>query len=115
MNRTSFPTAPKDVVSLTPQEFVFDLDVNDDPPLDAICARFLNDANRALVWFIRFRALKAWCARADTAGWPQACSGTWRDASEVAAGFDLNDEWEFDEQEFCAAISVVASQRFGTR
>ena len=65
MNRTAFPATPEEVAVLTPQEFTFDLDDlngNDAPSMDRVCQTFIDDANRALVWWIRFGALKAWCA-----------------------------------------------------
>ena len=68
MDRTAFPTTPDEVAALTPQEFTFDLndlDGNHAPSMDRVCRTFMDDANRALVWWIRFGALKAWCARTD--------------------------------------------------
>src|SRR5688572_20052848 len=63
MDSTAFPTKPIDVVALTTVEFSFDVDGNDGPSLAVVCARFVDDANRALVWLIRFRALREWLAR----------------------------------------------------
>jgi hypothetical protein len=111
---TPFPSTPKDVPALSIQEFALDLDIEDDPPLDAICARFLNDANRAFVWLIRFRALQAWRARPGTTDWMRASSRTMRDACDVAAGFELTGDWEFDAQDFAAAVSALASHRART-
>lgn len=56
MNHTAFPATPGDVATLTVQEFTFDLDeldVNQMPSMERVCRTFL-DANRALVWWIRF-------------------------------------------------------------
>jgi hypothetical protein len=64
------------VVPLTVLEFALDLDLNAAVSLDSVCQRFLEDANRALVWLIRFRALTAWCERADMAPWLR--SERWR-------------------------------------
>jgi hypothetical protein len=114
MNTTPFPTTPIDVVALTVQEFIFDLDMNNAPSLDVVCRRFVEDSNRALVWLIRFRALTAWCARANMSEWLNARSGTSKDICEVAASFELNDRWEFDVQDFCCAVDSVLSRRSGT-
>jgi hypothetical protein len=109
MSSTRFPTVPGEVAVLTTGEFVFDLEGNNAPSLDEVCRRFANDANRALVWLIRYRALKAWCARDDISRWlsaarmPHVC--------EVAASFELNDQWEFDADAFCGAIDRIANRR----
>ena len=108
MRRTIFPTLPGEVAVLTTSEFAFDLESDKMPSFDDVCRRCGNDANRALVWIIRFHALKAWRARDDTAPWlsaarmPHIC--------EVAAGFELNDQWEFDADGFCHAIDTTASR-----
>jgi hypothetical protein len=109
MNSTTFPTLPGDVAVLTPSELAFDLEWNSVPSLDEVCRRFGNDVNRALVWLIRVRALKAWCARDRSAEWlsprrmPHVC--------EVAARFELNDECEFDADAFRLAVEMIADQR----
>ena len=103
MTATPFPARPRDVASLTVQEFTCGLDLNAEPSIDRVCERFLDDANRALVWLIRFRALKAWYTRADTNAWPTSRAHSQR-ACEVAASFALNREWEFDAQDFCSAV-----------
>jgi hypothetical protein len=69
MTSTPFSARPGDVVALTVPEFTCDLDLNAAPSIDLVCERFLDDANRALVWLIRFKALKAWCTRAETNAW----------------------------------------------
>lgn len=108
MSGTIFPTRPGDVAALTTSEFAFDLGGDDEPSLDEACRRFGSDANRALVWLIRYRALKAWCARDEMAQWlnaartPRIC--------EVAAGFELNDQWEFDPAAFCLAVDMIANR-----
>jgi hypothetical protein len=107
MNGTQFPTTPKDVEPLSVQEFTFGVDLHDAPSLDGICGRFGNDTNRALVWYIRVRALAAWCARRDAVEGLTSCS----EACEVAAGFELNDDWEFDARDFSSAVAVLVSRR----
>jgi hypothetical protein len=113
MDTTPFPTRPFDVIALTAQEFMLDLDMDRSPSLDAICARFLHDTNRAVVWLIRFNALNVWRAHADTARWLAASAGTDEDVCEVAAGFSLNDHWEFENGAFSAAVSQAAQKRTG--
>jgi hypothetical protein len=109
MNSTPFPTRPVDVAALTATEFSFNFELNDAPSLDDICRRFGNDSNRALVWLIRFRALKAWCARDGAVQWlngartPHIC--------EVGASFELNDRWEFDADAFCVAVDMIGNLR----
>ena len=111
VHSTPFPVTPADVVALTTQEFTFDVDVNDGPSLDMVCARFLDDTNRALVWFIRFRALKAWSTRAEIASWFLSDAGNSRGACEVAASFRLNAEWQFDPEEFRLAVDSLVGRR----
>ena len=111
MGRTAFPTKPADVVALTSREFSFDVDRSDAPTLDVVCALFVDDVNRALVYLIRFRALKEWRARADVTDWLNAGSRTSSDVCEVAARFALNDQWQFDPDGFCTAVDAVVSGR----
>lgn len=111
MGRTAFPTRPADVVALTSREFSFDVDVSDAPSLDLVCARFVDDVNRALVYLIRFQALKEWRARANMTDWLRAGSRTSRDVCAVAARFALNDQWQFDPDGFCTAVDAVVSER----
>ncbi len=113
MDGTPFPLHPSDVAALTVPEFAFNGNVEAAPSLDAVCRRFVDDQNRALVWMIRFSALQAWGARSDVATWLQRGAGTTRDAFEVAAGFPLNDGWGFDSERFCSAIEVLVSCRTG--
>ncbi len=115
MNRTPFPATPKEVVALTVLEFTCDLDLENAPSLDRVCNRFADDANRALVWWIRFRALASWRAREDTVAWLRAVSKTCADASEVAASFTLNANWEFDAEGFRSAIASATSRDAGHR
>ena len=110
MNGTQFPTTPKDVEPLSLQEFTFGGDLDDAPSLDSICGRFGDDTNRALVWYIRFRALAAWCARRDAVEGLTSCSVPSREACEVAARFELNDDWEFDARDFSSAVAVLVSK-----
>jgi len=111
MSETPFPTKPIDVVALTSGEFMHDLDMDHAPSLDVLCRRFGHDANRAIVWLIRFRALRSWSARADMAEWLNAGSGTAREVCEMAASFELNDDWQFDAERFCAAVKSAVRQR----
>jgi hypothetical protein len=111
MNSTLFPARPADVVALTTTEFMFELEMNNAPSLEEVCRRFGNDANRALVWLIRFCALRAWCAGEEAAKWPNAGSRTLRDICDVAASFELNDRWEFDADAFCLSVDRIVSQR----
>jgi hypothetical protein len=112
---TPFPTRPADVVALSIGEFTFDHDKITSPSLDAACRRFVGDANRALVWLIRSRALKAWIDGPDMAEWLTTGSRSARDACEVAAAFELNDRWEFDTADFCLAVDALISRRSGGR
>lgn len=107
MRRTPFPTSPTDVVALTVSEFARALDLKQSVSIDAVCQRFLDDANRALVWFIRFRALTAWCERTEMAVWLQAEPTHVQDACEVAASFELNHDWQFDAEPFRSAVESV--------
>ena len=111
MSSTRYPVMPVDVAELTTAEFAFHLEWNSAPGLDEVCRRFGNDANRALVWLIRVRALKAWCAREGMTQWLHDGSRTSQDVCEVAAGFQLNDRWEFDPEAFCVAVDMEAGRR----
>jgi hypothetical protein len=108
MQTTPFPSSPCEVVALTVPEFTCGLDVNAAVSLDSVCQRFLEDANRALVWFIRFRALTDWCERADMAAWLKSDPLHAQHACQVAASFDLNDDWEFDAAPFRSAVESAA-------
>ena len=107
---TPFPARPCDVVPLTPQEFTRELVPTDAPSIDAICQRFVDDTNRALVWLIRFEALTAWRTRPDMAAW--LISGATREdrTCELAASFTLNEEWEFDAETFRAAVESTLAR-----
>jgi hypothetical protein len=109
MNTTMFPAKAIEVAGLTAQEFEFSLEWSNAPSLDEICRRFAGDANRALVWVIRFRALEAWCARDGMRQWRNADSRT--AICEVAASFELNDRWEFEPDAFCLAVDAAVRQR----
>lgn len=114
MNRTTFPATPGDVATLTVQEFTFDfddLDGNRAPSIERVCRIFMDDANRALVWWIRFEALKTWYARTDVTTAGTSDSSSLRDACDVAASFPLNHHWEFDLDDFGSAIEAVAVKR----
>ena len=108
MRRTPFPATPCDVVTLSVPEFTCDLELNGSVLLDAVCRRFLEDTDRAVVWFIRFRALKTWCERMDVAHWLRSEPSHAHRARELAASFDLNDAWEFDADRFRSAVESVA-------
>jgi len=108
---TAFPARPRDVVALSVEEFLFDLEMSYAPSIESACRAFANDANRALVWLIRWRALNTLCARSDVAEWRRAGARTSRDMCEVAAAFDLNDGWEFDHERFCDAVDGLADRR----
>ena len=114
MNHTAFPATPGDVATLTVQEFTFDLDELDGnrvPSMERVCRTFMDDANRAVVWWIRFGALKNWCARTDVIARSTFDSWTSRDACEVAASFPLNHLWEFDSEGFGFAVETWAVRR----
>jgi hypothetical protein len=103
MKNTPFPIKPSDVAQLTAAEFAFDPEWKNVPSFDEVCQRFSNDVNRALVWLIRFRALKTWSSRDGMSGWLDTGRRR-RHICEVAAGFGLNAQWEFDSEAFCQAI-----------
>jgi hypothetical protein len=105
---TPFPTSPSDVVALTVPEFTSELELSESASLDAVCRRFLEDTNRAVVWFIRFRALTAWRDRLDVAQWLRSAPSHAHHASQLAASFELNDAWEFDADRFRSAVESVA-------
>jgi hypothetical protein len=110
MTRTPFPARPGDVVALTVPEFTRGLDLHAEPAIGLVCERFLDDANRALVWLIRFSALKAWCTRAETNAWLIAGERPAQRACEVAASFALNGEWQFDADDFRSAVQSRMSR-----
>ncbi len=111
MTITPFPVQPGDVVALTVLEFTRDLDLEVEPSIGWVCERFLDDTNRALVWLIRFSALKAWCTRAETNAWLNSGDTGHQQASEVAASFALNGKWEFDAEDFCSAVRSHMSRQ----
>ena len=111
MRTTPFPSRPCEVVTLTVPEFTCELDLNAAVSIDRVSQRFIEDTNRAVVWFIRFRALTAWCDRADIAGWLRSDPSHARHACEVAASFDLNSEWEFDAEPFRSAVESIVRDR----
>ena len=107
MQTTPFPARPCDVVALTVAEFTRDLDLNATLSIDDVCRRFIDDINKALVWVIRFRALTAWCLRTDGAAWVRSRPSHAHHACEVAATFELNGDWEFDDAAFRSAVESV--------
>ena len=108
---TECPARPRDVVALSVEEFLFDLEMTQAPSLETVCRTFGNDTNRALVWLIRWRALDTLCARSDVAEWRGAGARTSRDMCEVAAALELNDGWEFDRERFCNAVDGLVHRR----
>ena len=108
---TRFPGRPCDVAALTVGEFTPDLDLMRSPSLYDACRRFVEDANRSLVWLIRATALRVWCARPDMASWLEGADTSGRSACEAAASFTLNDEWEFDADDFRSAVESVIAGR----
>jgi hypothetical protein len=118
MDCTAFPATPRDVATLTVQEFTFhldELDANRTPSMESVCRTFTTDANRALVWWIRFEALKTWSARTDVIARLNSGAVTLRDACDVAASFPLNHHWEFEPDDFCSAIEAVTVRRTRAR
>lgn len=112
--RTAFPATPADVVALTIQEFTLDLDERGGtraPTLERVCRTFFDDGNRALVWWIRFEALKAWCARAEVKARLNAGSFILQDAWDQAASFPLNRHWEFESPAFSSAVESESRLR----
>ena len=107
MGSTPFPARPSDVASLTASEFACGLHLQESVSIDDVCQRFLDDANRALVWLIRFRALTAWCERADMAAWLTSGPSLAGYACEVAASFKLNEQWQFDAEAFRSAVESI--------
>jgi hypothetical protein len=109
LRTTDFPVNPSDVAELTVPEFIVDLDLSTTVSFDRICRRFPDDSNRALVWLLRFRALAAWRERDDVAAWLRSNPGHAEHACELAASFELNDEWEFDAEPFRVAVESADS------
>jgi hypothetical protein len=108
MGSTPFPARPGHVAPLTIAEFACGPHLEGTLSIDEVCRLFLDDANRALVWCIRFRALTAWRERADMAEWLRATPGREQQVCEVAASFELNDAWEFDAESFRSAVESFA-------
>lgn len=113
MASTRFPARPSEVVPLTAQEFGFELNTAEVPPLDAVCQRFGDDSNRAIVWLLRFRALKALCVRPEMTEWLGSRAHAWPSICQVAATFELNDDWEFDQRRFRSAVEALRPPRPG--
>jgi hypothetical protein len=109
--RTPFPALPVQVAALTVQEFTAALDLTEAPTLDDVCARFADDANRALVWLVRYRALTTFRENAKVGVWLTSRACPTRDLYEIAASLALNERWEFDPVAFCAAVDRLAARR----
>jgi hypothetical protein len=107
MRATPFPAHPSEVATLTVPEFTYALDLEASVSFDAICQRFVHDANRALVWFIRFRALTDLRDRTEIAAWLQSEPRHVQHVCELAASFELNEDWEFDAERFRSALESV--------
>ena len=107
MRTTPFPARACEVIALSVPEFTCELDLNAAVSFDSVCRRFVDDANRALVWFIRFRALTGWCDREDTAAWLRSKPARAQHATRLAASFELNDDWQFDSERFRLAVESV--------
>lgn len=96
---------------LTVQEFTFDLEelyAPRVPSMERICRTFMDDANRALVRWIRFGALQTWHTSPDVVGWTTSDARILRDAREVAASSPLNHQWESDTTAFSLAVDGIA-------
>jgi hypothetical protein len=105
---TAFPTRPSDVAALTASEFACAVDLHASVSIDDVCHRFVDDANRALVWLIRFQALTAWCERPDTGPWLRAAPVRAERACALAASFVLNEHWGFDASDLRSAVQSLA-------
>lgn len=108
MAATPFPARPCDVSALGVLEFTANLEPRDAASLDVVCRHFLEDANRAVVWLIRFHALTTWCEHIDVAPWLRSSPARTDRACDLAASFDLNDAWEFDVERFRRAVDSSA-------
>jgi hypothetical protein len=108
---TPFPIRPVDVVPLSSLEFTFAASLTDCPSLDDVCGHFPDDANRALVCLLRFRALKTLIDDSDMVAWLDGGPRSTRDAFDVAARLTLNERWEFDRVAFCSAVQALAAKR----
>jgi len=111
MRATPFPSRACEVVALTVAEFTCELDSNAAISFDNVCRRFLDDANKAVVWFIRFRALTGWCEREGMAAWLRSEPARAQHANELAASFQLNDDWQFDSEGFRSAVESVGRHK----
>lgn len=106
-----FPANPAQVFALTVNEFTSGLDLAACPSLDDVCGRFGDDANRAFVWLLRYRALDSLRANLEIGQWLKSGAHSPQDISEVAACHVLNERWEFDAFAFCAAVEALAARR----
>lgn len=111
MRATPFPSRACEVVALTVPEFTCELDLNATISFDSVCRRFLDDANKAVVWFIRFRALTGWCEGEGMAAWLRSDPARAQHANELAASFQLNDDWQFDSERFRSAVESVGRHK----
>ena len=109
--KTPFPAHPVQVVALTVQEFTAALNLTECPTLDDMCARFGDDANRALAWLVRYSALTTVRQNATVGFWLTGRACSTRDLYEVAASLALNEQWEFDPVAFCAAVERLEARR----
>ena len=95
---------------------MFTPDMDRSPPLAEVCARFGDDANRAVVWLMRFRALQLLGRDARTRA-PQDVQAsslepvpTSGDVFAIAASHPLNERWEFDPHVFFAAVEALTAR-----
>jgi hypothetical protein len=117
---TAFPATPRDVATLTVQEFTFRLDLEHSPSLPDVCDRFGDDTNRAIVWMLRFRALQKVKADGRMERWirnrleadRQSLCG---EIFEIAATQPLNERWEFDSFSFYQAVEALTRAARGNR
>jgi hypothetical protein len=117
---TAFPATPRDVATLTLQEFTFRLDLEHSPSLPDVCNRFGDDTNRAVVWLVRFRALQKMKADGRMDRWVRTRSEADRqslcgDIFEIAATQPLNERWEFDASTFFQAVEALTRAARGSR
>jgi hypothetical protein len=108
---TPYPATPRQVAALGVGEFTVTLAHGTAPTLDHVCGLFAQDANRAVVWLLRYKALEAVSTALETQSWLTAGAYAPVDLYEVAAGHALNERWEFDGLAFRRAVETLAARR----
>lgn len=98
-------------MALTVLEFTSELDPIASTSLDRVCQRFVDDENRALVWLIRAKALQAWSGQPEMASLLSGSDVGRRVASELAASFALNEQWDFDANDFRLSVESLIARR----